>query len=162
MAWADCQLIVQRQKPSVQNQISIWISFSAVKVKLRSCSTGCLMPPPPLSTFSLMGQVVVMGPDDLMVSVARWWCFSRRSDVDHTYRICPVWAAGHCDILLLFVTLTMQFLGRAICRIVTESGIILNCLISDLFWPNQRTGQPQSNQVVHPPRASPVIISSHL
>ncbi|XP_014909970.1 gamma-glutamyltransferase 7-like [Poecilia latipinna] len=58
----------------------------------------------------LTGQVEVMGPDDLMVSVAS--------------------------------SLSGPFVGR----IITESGVILKSLILDFFWPNQRTGQPQSNQ----------------
>ncbi|XP_021169769.2 glutathione hydrolase 7 isoform X1 [Fundulus heteroclitus] len=61
-------------------------------------------------TEQLTGQVIVMGPDDLMVSVAS--------------------------------SLSRPFGSR----IVTESGIILNSLILDFFWPNQMREHPQSNQ----------------
>uniref|UniRef100_A0A3B3VI95 Uncharacterized protein n=1 Tax=Poecilia latipinna TaxID=48699 RepID=A0A3B3VI95_9TELE len=62
----------------------------------------------PFPNGQLTGQVEVMGPDDLMVSVAS---------------------------------------GPFVGRIITESGVILKSLILDFFWPNQRTGQPQSNQL---------------
>ncbi|KAM4582602.1 glutathione hydrolase 7-like [Fundulus diaphanus] len=61
-------------------------------------------------TEQLTGQVIVMGPDELMVSVAS--------------------------------SLSRPFGSR----IVTESGIILNSLILDFFWPNQRSEHPQSKQ----------------
>ncbi|XP_041639193.1 glutathione hydrolase 7-like isoform X2 [Cheilinus undulatus] len=35
------------------------------------------------------GQVVVMGPDDFMVSVSRWCCYQRRSDVNCGY-VCAI------------------------------------------------------------------------
>ncbi|KAM4740190.1 glutathione hydrolase 7-like [Anableps anableps] len=64
----------------------------------------------PFPTEQLTGQLVVMGPDDLMVSVAS--------------------------------SLNRPFGSR----IITESGILLNSLILDFFWPNQREEQHQSNQ----------------
>uniref|UniRef100_A0A3Q2GFH0 Gamma-glutamyltransferase 7-like n=1 Tax=Cyprinodon variegatus TaxID=28743 RepID=A0A3Q2GFH0_CYPVA len=64
----------------------------------------------PFLTEQLTGQVVIMGPDDLIVSVAS--------------------------------SLNRPFGSR----IMTESGIILNSLILDFFWPNQRSGLLESNQ----------------
>ncbi|XP_038152380.1 glutathione hydrolase 7-like [Cyprinodon tularosa] len=64
----------------------------------------------PFLTEQLTGQVVIMGPDDLIVSVAS-------------------------SLNRLFGS-----------RIMTESGIILNSLILDFFWPNQRSGLLESNQ----------------
>ncbi|XP_037535057.1 glutathione hydrolase 7-like [Nematolebias whitei] len=62
------------------------------------------------STELLSSQVVVMGPDDLVVSVAS--------------------------------SLSRPFGSR----IMTRSGVILNSLILDFFWPNQSSGQPLTDQ----------------
>ncbi|XP_024864970.1 glutathione hydrolase 7 isoform X2 [Kryptolebias marmoratus] len=61
-------------------------------------------------TELLTSQIVVMGPDDLVVSVAS--------------------------------SLNRPFGSR----IVTRSGVILNSLVVDFFWPNQSRGQPLTNK----------------
>lgn len=70
-----------------------------------------------LQTELMAGQVVVMGPDDLMVSVARWCGYCLQSDINaRTTRICVVCACRaqwHSRILSL-VCLISQFLEQAI------------------------------------------------
>lgn len=104
-----------------------------------------------LQTEMITGQVVVMGPDDLMVSVARWLCNCLQSDInEHNRRICVACAAGHADILFSYLLSlwSCSSLNRPFgSRIITRTGVILNSLILDFSLPNKTRGQPLSNQV---------------
>lgn len=96
----------------------------------------------------ITGQVVVMGPDDLMVSVARWLCNCLQSDInDHNRRICVACAPTFFSLIFCLLW-SCSSLNRPFgSRIITRTGVILNSLILDFSLPNKTRGQPLSNQV---------------
>ncbi|CAB1314762.1 unnamed protein product, partial [Coregonus sp. 'balchen'] len=78
--------------------------------------------------WSCGSQVVVMGPDDLFVSVTSC-CDKSLPEGDNS----------HC----LHVSLNRPFGSR----ILTPSGISMNCQILDFSWPNKTQGLLRSNLV---------------
>lgn len=104
----------------------------------------------PEQTELQAGRVVVMGPDDLMVTVARWSCYINV----HTRTMC-------CWALTLFHLFSLSqwshsSLSRPFgSRLITRSGVLLNSLVLDFSWPNKTRGHFQTNPVHKPLEMSP-------
>ncbi|KAL6111459.1 uncharacterized protein ACO6RY_08436 [Pungitius sinensis] len=97
---------------SVTEPLSDLLSMNQAEVLLQRINSSHTSPPgyhSPLTEL-MAGQVVVMGPDGLIVSIAS--------------------------------SLSTPFGSR----LITASGVILNSLILDFYWPNKTPGRRLSNQ----------------
>lgn len=113
-------------------------------------------------TELITGQVVVMGPDDLIVSVARWLPTARHMITAGRYVRHVLLSTGTFFLSYLLSLRSRSSLSRPFgSRIITRPGVILNSLILDFSLPNKTPGQPRSNQV-HCPLKSHLIKSQNI